>query len=247
MYHLELRKFPHVVARFNQSDAQVRAILVPWVAEQWFEEGEQKWNSNEATLKVLEGPKLSMPELAMGRGWRNAQRRSQEVTERVLDAVRREVGAGGGAAAGAANGVAGRGGATGAAGAGSEANPPSVAEAAAEVPGAPGAGAGKATGGGVADGRLLADSLALELLALLDDGPLSLTRVWELAEQRIDACSAADSLALGDAAVRSLLARALVVLQVDEAPVQDDHTGATLRAVASWSGGDGSPQIARKV
>ncbi len=87
MYHYELRKFPHTVCRYNQSEAQVRAVLVPWVAGQWFEAGEQKWNANEATLIVLEGPELSMPDLAMGRGWRNAQRRSDDVTERVLAAV----------------------------------------------------------------------------------------------------------------------------------------------------------------
>ena len=88
MYHLELRKFPHTVCRFNQSEQQLRAIVVPWTSEEWIEEGERNWNSNEATITVLEGPKLSMPELAMGRGWRNAQRRSEDVTERVLEAFR---------------------------------------------------------------------------------------------------------------------------------------------------------------
>ena len=75
-------------AASTRAKRRCAAILVPWVKEEWFEEGEQKWNSNEATITVLEGPKLSMPELAMGRGWRNAQRRSEDVTERVLAAVR---------------------------------------------------------------------------------------------------------------------------------------------------------------
>jgi hypothetical protein len=240
VYHLELRKFPHTVARFNQSEAQVRAIVVPWVNEQWFEEGEQKWNSNEATLTVLEGPKLSMPELAMGRGWRNAQRRSHDVTERVLEAVKREVAtAAGPASAGVANGTAGGGGAAGAAGAAS-------GDGAVGASGAPGASEGEVARGDAADARLLADSLALELLALLDDGPLPLARVWELADRRLDISRAADSLGLGEAAVRSLLARALVVLRADQTPVQDDRIDATLRAPASWSRADDSPQIARK-
>jgi hypothetical protein len=106
VYHLELRKFPHTVCRFNQSEQQLRALVVPWVGEQWIEEGERKWNSNEATLTVLEGPKLSMPELAMGRGWRNAQRRSQDVTERLLGAVERAGAPAAGGEGGPAEGAA---------------------------------------------------------------------------------------------------------------------------------------------
>ncbi|HEY2718298.1 MAG TPA: hypothetical protein VGI52_01610, partial [Solirubrobacteraceae bacterium] len=92
MYHLELRKFPHTACRFNQSEEQLRAIVVPWARQEWIEEGERNWNVNEAKLTVLEGPELSMPELAMGKGWRNAQKRSEDVTERVLAAAR-ELGA----------------------------------------------------------------------------------------------------------------------------------------------------------
>ena len=93
---VEVRAFAHVppraaqipalVRRFNQSERDVLAIAVPWVKEEWFDEGDRRWNSNEATLTILEGPKLSMPDLAMGSGWRNAQRRSEDVTERVLAA-----------------------------------------------------------------------------------------------------------------------------------------------------------------
>jgi hypothetical protein len=113
-YHLELRQFPHVARRFNQSEQQVLALAKPWVGEEWIEEAERKWNMNEATLTILEGPKLSMADLAMARGWRNAQRRSEDVTERVLAAFRKdEAGAaaasgssGGGEGASVVNGVA---------------------------------------------------------------------------------------------------------------------------------------------
>ena len=235
MYHLELRKFPHTVCRFNQSEQQLRALVVPWVGEQWIEEGERKWNSNEATLTVLEGPKLSMPELAMGRGWRNAQRRSEDVTERVLDAVKR-------AGAPAAGGRS-------AATAGGEGGPP---EGAAPV-------AQDATAGS----RLLADSLGLELLAQLDAGPVALSRAWSLAAERLADASASQSLALAELAVRSLVARGLAVLCQGAGEAAETHPGdagpgvqavggdrveAALRAVESWHGGErASLQIARKV
>ncbi|MEA2335085.1 MAG: hypothetical protein QOG40_1575 [Solirubrobacteraceae bacterium] len=215
MYHLELRKFPHTVCRFNQSEQQLRAVIVPWTSEQWIEEGERKWNSNEATITVLEGPELSMPDLAMGRGWRNAQRRSQDVTERVLEAVKREK---------AAARSAGERGPDAAAG---------VDEA------APGS-------------QLVADSLALELLGLLDAGPALLSRAWALASQRLGDASAADSLALAEQAVRSLVARGLVVLATGgDAGATDVHSEpleARLRAVDSWGDSEaGSLWIARRV
>ncbi len=241
MYHYELRKFPHTVCRYNQSEAQVRAVLVPWVAEQWFEEGEQKWNSNEATLTVLEGPELSMPDLAMGRGWRNAQRRSEDVTERVLAAVSEQAEPQDAAADAAGSPPVGE---------GEGRLPESVAATAADS---------RAT----ADSQLLADSLALELLGLLDDGPVALSRVWSVAAERLGDASAAESLALAERSVQSLVGRGLVVLREAAAPgsdggapgaatswqvVSDDRVGAALRAVGSWGGEAAREalQIARK-
>jgi hypothetical protein len=84
MYHLEIRQFPHNVCRFNLSEPQLRAVLVPWAREQVVEIGERKWSPHTAKLTVLEGPQLGMDKLAMGRGWRNAQRASDDVTQRVL-------------------------------------------------------------------------------------------------------------------------------------------------------------------
>jgi hypothetical protein len=247
VYHLELRKFPHTVCRFNQSDAQVRAIVVPWVREEWIEEGERKWNSNEATLTVLEGPQLSMPELAMGRGWRNAQRRSEDVTERVLAAARKS-----GAAAGA--GAVDQAGATGAVGVGAQAREGRPADEAA--PTCAGAGGSAIASArelrvGHADEQLLADSLALELLALLDRGPVPLAEVWRVASERLGEAPLAESLALGDRAVRLLVARRLVVLRSDAddggEAVGDDRIDALLRAPQSWAGRDDAPvAIARK-
>jgi len=188
MYHLELRKFPHVVCRFNQSEAQLQALVVPWMRHEWIEEGERKWNANEATLTILEGPKLSMPDLAMGKGWRNAQKRSQDVTERVLGAVPK------------GQGDEGR------------------------------------------DLDLLADSLALELLALLDEEPVAPSRVWQMAHARLGqrggAASAAEALALAEQAVGSLLRRRLAVLRSgphDRGPLAPPSHEMVLASVETWA------------
>ena len=215
MYHLELRQFPHVARRFNQSEQDVLALAKPWIGEEWIEEAERKWNMNEATLTILEGPKLSMSDLAMGRGWRNAQRRSEDVTERVLDGFRKPD-------KGTASDAAAGGGA--------------VANGAAAAP----------------DIALLADSLGLELLALLDDGPLAPARVWTLAQERLGERPLSEALALADGAVRSLLRRRLVVLQRGDGDgrgeaLDDEAVETALRAVSTWAGGGpGSVAIVRK-
>jgi hypothetical protein len=224
VYHLELRKFPHVVCRFNQSEAQLRALVIPWTRQEWIEEGERKWNVNEATLTILEGPKLSMPDLAMGKGWRNAQKRSQDVTERVLSAARK------------------------------------------------GGGQGPGQDAGALGGDLLADSLALELLALLDGAAVAPSRVWLMAQERLEqrggVSSAVDALALAERAVGSLLGRRLAVLRRDRGGEGDRPAGGhehdsgdrrggevvapeqqetVLAAVETWAGDGRQPVvIARK-
>jgi hypothetical protein len=88
MYHLELRQFPHNAWRFNLSDDQLHAIVEPWAREQIVEIGERKWSPQQAKITILEGPQLDIAQLSMGRGWRAAQRSSENVTERVLAAAR---------------------------------------------------------------------------------------------------------------------------------------------------------------
>ncbi|HWY18155.1 MAG TPA: hypothetical protein VNY27_05530 [Solirubrobacteraceae bacterium] len=88
MFHLELRQFPHSACAFNLGEAELSQIVEPWAREQWIEVGERKWSPHQARLTVLEGPHLAVQELAMGRGWRNAQHRSQDVTERVIARAR---------------------------------------------------------------------------------------------------------------------------------------------------------------
>jgi hypothetical protein len=88
MYHLELRQFPHNFNHFNVDDEGLRAVVEPWVREQAIELGERKWSPHQAKLRILKGPHLPIEELSMGRGWRTAERESEDVTERVLAAAR---------------------------------------------------------------------------------------------------------------------------------------------------------------
>jgi hypothetical protein len=87
MFHLELRHFPHSVCRFNLSEEELRPIVSAWARGQILELGERRWSPHEARLTVIEGPRLEAGELSMGRGWRAAQRRGADVTERMLRSV----------------------------------------------------------------------------------------------------------------------------------------------------------------
>jgi len=88
MFHIELRQFPHNTWRFNLTDGQLHSIAERWVRGELFELGERRWNPGQARLTILEGPELALAQLTMGRGWRLAQKESEDVTERVLTAVR---------------------------------------------------------------------------------------------------------------------------------------------------------------
>jgi hypothetical protein len=210
MYHLEIRLFPHNACRFNLSEAELAAIVIPWAREEWLEFGERKWNSNEAKLTVLEGPQLELRLLTMGKGWRNAQRESTDVTERVLAFAKAYID-----------------GKQASAGAPGDAGEPAA-----------GAADSDAENAG-AEAELLADSLGIELLSLLADGPAPLSEAWRLAQARLPGHPAGDGLALAERAVSSLLERRLIALE----PIDGERAGQTLdgeqlqsalRALESW-------------
>jgi len=166
VYHLELRQFPHNLCRFNLSEQELRAIVEPWTRDPWVELGERKWRPETAKLTVLEGPRIPLDQLSMGRGWRTVERNSTEVTERVLAAAKQLA---------------------------TPASEPSL------QPSSP-------------DTALVADSLGLELLALLGDGPAPLSQAWRLAATRFPERSPSECLALAEGAVASLLRGGLIAL-----------------------------------
>ena len=203
MYHLELRQFPHNLCRFNLDEQGLQAILGPWTREPMVELGERKWSPHQARMTVLQGPEIPLEQLSMGRGWRAAQRQSEDVTERVLATAK----------------VAGG------------ASPEAVAQ---HPP---------------PDTSLLADSLGLELLALLGDGPVPLSQAWRLAGARFPELLPGESLGLAERAVGSLLEGRLIVLLPaaphdahghsdpgrGEAQVEEAELEPVLRSLDSWA------------
>jgi hypothetical protein len=176
-HHVELRQFPHNMCRFNLSDRELRTIVGPWAHGEWVEFGERKWSPHQAKLTVLEGPELAMEQLTMGRGWRAAQRQSEDVTERVLEAAR-AVG-NGPAPASAARGRA------------SVADGPATASAP-EV-----SSMGKAMGEG---------ALAGELGSLLGADPTALLAAWRLLAAADPGRRPSECLAAAERAVRTAAA-----------------------------------------
>jgi len=88
MYHLELRKFPHNTCAFNLTDQEIQAVVQPWAREKVVEFGEHKWIPQQAKITILEGPHLSVEQLALGKGWATALHESQDVTARMLAGAR---------------------------------------------------------------------------------------------------------------------------------------------------------------
>jgi hypothetical protein len=88
VFHVELRQFPRNTHAFNLSEDELRAgVLAPWLGRRIFELAGQRWRPEEARLTVLEGPQLEPHQLAMGRGWANALKRSEDVTRELLAAA----------------------------------------------------------------------------------------------------------------------------------------------------------------
>jgi hypothetical protein len=98
------------------------------------------------------------------------------------------------------------------------------------------------------EAALLTDSLALELLSVLERASAPLSQAWRMAQARLPDRAASESLALAEQAVMSLLDRRLIVLATvaadrSDAPDANKRGGAVLegeaikpalRALDSW-------------
>jgi hypothetical protein len=89
-FHIEISRSIRRAWAFNLSSEALRTeVLEPWAANVPVELGGREWDPTKSSLRVLEGPKLDGPELAVGQGWSNAQRSSTDVTASILDELRR--------------------------------------------------------------------------------------------------------------------------------------------------------------
>jgi hypothetical protein len=87
MFHIELRQFPHQARAFNLTRAELETrIIGPWASGQAIELDDRRWSPDRARLTIYEGPHLDTDQLGMGRGWGNATRDGEDVTERLLAA-----------------------------------------------------------------------------------------------------------------------------------------------------------------
>jgi hypothetical protein len=182
MYHLELRQFPHNLCRFNLTEQDLRALLAPWVLERPLELGERKWSPHQATLTVLEGPRLELQRLSMGRGWRAAQRASEDVTARVIAAASQALSTAAGLATQSR---------------GSLAPAPASSSAVSSPPSVP--------PGASADTAPPTDLLALgvQLASLLGDDPARLLAAWRGVSAESAGLSPSEALAVAEETLRS--------------------------------------------
>jgi hypothetical protein len=88
VFHLQLRQFPHNYSQFNVSEQELVPIVEAWARDRWVSVGERKWSPHQAKLTVIEGPRIELAALSMGRGWRQVERDGRDVTERLLEHAR---------------------------------------------------------------------------------------------------------------------------------------------------------------
>jgi hypothetical protein len=85
-FHVEISGALNHARAFNLSLEELRrTVLEPWLTSRQVELGEREWDPRESSLRILEGPHLEPPDLSFGQGWSNAERASEDVTQRVLE------------------------------------------------------------------------------------------------------------------------------------------------------------------
>jgi hypothetical protein len=85
VYHLELRQFPHTARVFNLKRGEVDTRFVrPWVKGEMIDHDERRWAPERTRLKILKGPAVRLDELGLGRGWGQATKDSEDVTDAVV-------------------------------------------------------------------------------------------------------------------------------------------------------------------
>jgi hypothetical protein len=89
-FHVEVAAGRRRARSFNLTEEEMgRTVLDPWLSDRPILLGDRKWtrNDDEAKLRILEGPELSVQDLAFSQGWANAERSSTDVTVTVLEAA----------------------------------------------------------------------------------------------------------------------------------------------------------------
>jgi hypothetical protein len=89
VFHVELRRFPHVARAFNLSAEQLDArIVAPLVHGRSVELDERRFAADKTRVKIYEGPAIAAEDRGLGRGWSLVTRDGEDVTTKLLDAAR---------------------------------------------------------------------------------------------------------------------------------------------------------------
>ncbi len=87
-FHVEISAGLHRARVFNlDRDDLLAKVVGPWLEDRRIEMGDREWEPRTSSLKILEGPRMEQPDLAVGQGWANAERGSENVTRDVLAAA----------------------------------------------------------------------------------------------------------------------------------------------------------------
>jgi hypothetical protein len=88
-FHIEVATGRQHARSFNLTEEELgRTVLDPWLSGRPILLGDRKWSrDDESSLRILEGPQLSVQDLAFSQGWSNAQRSATDVTATVLAAA----------------------------------------------------------------------------------------------------------------------------------------------------------------
>ncbi len=88
-FHIEVAGGRQHARSFNLTEEELgRTVLDPWLSGRPILLGDRRWTRDDDThLRILEGPELSVQDLAFSQGWANAQRSSSDVTAAVLGAA----------------------------------------------------------------------------------------------------------------------------------------------------------------
>lgn len=86
MFHVELRRFPHIARAFNLSGEELQTrVVLPWVRGAAVELEDRRWTPDRARLTVYEGPEIAAEARGLGRGWSTVTREGRDVTAEVLE------------------------------------------------------------------------------------------------------------------------------------------------------------------
>jgi hypothetical protein len=93
VFHVELRRFPHVARAFNVSEDELRTrYVIPWVRGESISLNDRPWTADKKTrLTIYEAPAIAAEDRGLGRGWSTVTRRGQDVTASVLDDARKVI------------------------------------------------------------------------------------------------------------------------------------------------------------